>query len=147
MDWIEGSKRIFNVKKPEHFTNFNHCEECADHDKILINSDFDTINLHQLGNPGWDPICFCSTEGKKYYMPAFIRLSLETINNDCYLAQFLFHLENDGSENKLVLSCNNEQRQFIVEFLEYIIEQYAESVDINMCSDDILRVREVWSMV
>ncbi len=147
MDWIEEAKRIFNVNKPEHFTNFMHCDECAEHDETLKNADFDTIGLLQLGNPGWDPICFCSTDGKKYYMPAFIRVSLETIDSDFYLAQFLFHLENDGSENKFVLSCNNEQRQFIVDFLEYFIEQYPELIDLNMCSDDILRVREIWLVV
>lgn len=147
MDWIEQAKTSFNVEKPKHFTNFNHCEECAEHDQTLINSDVEIIGLSELGNPGWNPLCFCSIDGMKYYMPALIRLTLETIETDCmdfYFAQLLFHLESDGKNNSLFVACNPEQRQFIAGFVEYMINNHSEKIESNCCSDEAIRVYEIW---
>ena len=33
MNWFDEAKIVFNEIKPAHFTNFNHCEECAEHDR------------------------------------------------------------------------------------------------------------------
>ncbi len=145
MNWVEQAKLLFQMEKPEHFTNHRHCCECAEHDETLVNCDVDSIGLEELGNPGWDPICFCSDEGKKYYLPAFIRLSLATLDDDFYLDQFLFHLEWDGEKNSFFLSCSAEQRKFIAAFIRYIIENFAAQVQANLCADKILRVYEIWS--
>lgn len=147
MNWIDEANRIFSIEKPAHFTNFNHCCECAEHDETLRSCNVDTIGLDALGNPGWDPVCFCSDTGKRYYMPAFIRLSIDTVNSDFYFDQFLFHLEKDGPGNSLVLSCSAEQRKYIAQFIEYMIADYANEIDRNLCSDQVLRVYEIWSDV
>lgn len=145
MNWIEESKRLFKVKKPEHFTDFTHCEECAEHDETLRNSNVENIGMEQLGKIGWDPMCFCSVEGKKYYMPALVKLCLETLNSDApYLEQFLFHLEGDGENNELVAGCSPEQRIFISSFIGYLIENHAEEIEFNQCTDDTLKVYEIW---
>ena len=77
-------------------------------------------------------------------MPALVRLTVDTF--DSYFDQLLFHLIKDGPGNNLVVACNEEQRKFIAEFLEYLItergEQIAEQV---FASDDILRAHEIWS--
>ncbi len=145
MDWIDRAKELFKASKPEHFTNFNHCEECEEHDQTLLVADIDTIDLGDLGNPGWDPICFAFPEGKKYYLPAFIRLSLGTMMDEFYLDQFLFHLEGDGPNNEFYMSCTKEQRNFVASFIEYVIEEYAEEVETNLCADRALRSYEIWS--
>jgi len=145
MNWILEAKRVFDVPKPEHFTNYKHCEECAEHDETLINSDIDTIGLDELGKPGWNPICFCSEEGQKYYLPAFIRLSLETMSDDFYFGQFLFHLEYDGENNKLVNSCSQAQRNYIASFLQYAIENYSSEIEQNSYDNEVLRAHEIWS--
>ena len=145
MDWIYRAKELFKTPKPEHFTNFNHCEECEEHDQALLAVDIDTIGLDELGNPGWDPICFASPEGKKYYLPAFIRLSLHTMKDDFYLDQFLFHLEGDGPNNAFYKSCTKEQRNFIACFIECVIEEYAEEIEANLCTDKALKSFEIWS--
>lgn len=145
MDWINEAKRIFCMDKPKHFTNYKHCEECEEHDQTLVNSSIDTISLEELGNPGWDPICFSSAEGKKFYMPALIRLSLETIDDDFYFGQLLFHLEADGANNNLFISCNSEQREYIKTFIEYIILQHSEQLVIQHYENEALRVQEIWS--
>jgi hypothetical protein len=145
MDWLTESKRLFNSVKPGHFTNYKHCEECYDHDESLRNCTIDTIGMEQLGNPAWDPMCFCSAEGKKYYMPALVRLCMETINtNNPYLMQFLFHLEGDGENNDLIVSCTTEQRSFIASFVQYLIETYPIVIEHNFCTDNAFRVYEIW---
>jgi hypothetical protein len=123
MDWKQQAKLIFNVPKPEHFTNCQHCCECAEHDQTLAAHDLDSIGLEQLGHPSWDPMCFTSVEGFLYYMPALIRLTLDTIDNpqESYLEQMLFHLIKDGNGNNLVVACSKQQREFVAEFLEYLI--------------------------
>ena len=148
MDWISESKRLFNSAKPEHFTNYTHCDECNEHDETLRNSNLETISMEQLGNPAWDPMCFCSIEGKKYYMSALIRLCVETIeSNNPYLSQLLFHLEWDGENNDLIISCTTEQRAFIASFIQHLIESYPKGIEDYFCSDNALRVYEIWKPV
>jgi len=114
-------------------------------DRTLLAADVDRIGLNELRNPGWDPICFCSQDGKKYYMPALIRLSLDTIGSDFYFDQFLFHLELDGEHNALFSSCSSDQRQFIAKFIAFMIEHHAAEIERNCCTDRVLRVYEIWS--
>ena len=145
MDWIEESKRIFKAAKPDHFTNYTHCEECAEHDETLRNSNAESIGMEELGKVGWDPMCFCTVEGKKYYMPALIRLCMDTLNSDePYLGQFLFHLEGDGENNELVMDCTPEQRRFIASFMAYLIEQHAKEIELDFSTNEALRVHEIW---
>ena len=148
IDWKQQAKLTFNTPKPEHFTDYGHCCECAEHDQTLLAFDVDSIGLEQLGNPGWDPLCFSSTEGLIYYMPALIRLIVDTIENpqESYLDQMLFHLIKDGPRNSLVIACSAEQRRFVAQFLEYLITEYAAQLGSEVfVSDDILRAHEIWS--
>src|SRR5688500_13143422 len=148
MNWIQQAKIIFNVPKPLHFCNYQHCCECAEHDQTLLAFDVDSIGLEQLGNPGWDPLCFSSPEGLIYYMPALVRLTVDTVDNprESYLDQMLFHLIKDGPRNNLVIACSDEQRRFIAQFLEYLITQHTDQVTSEVfASDDILRAHEIWS--
>jgi hypothetical protein len=147
MNWKEQAKLTFSMPKPIHFTNYQHCCECAEHDETLLAHDRDSIGLDQLGSPAWDPLCFSSPEGLKYYMPALIRLTLDGIDRhqESYLDQMLFHLIQDGKDNRLVSACNVEQRRFIAEFLEYLIDNHASQVGAGVfLSDDILRAHEIW---
>ena len=85
-----------------------------------------------------------------YYMPALIRLTLDTIDNprEMYVEQLLFHLIQDGRDNRLVIMCNKEQREFIVGFLEYLIEYHIERIEAGVSyPDDILKAHEIWSAV
>ena len=145
MDWVKEAKVTFKSERPEHFTNYKHCEECAEHDETLRNADIDTIGLDVLGNPGWDPICFTSVEGKKYFMPSFIRLSIETIENEFYFGQFLFHLEGDGKDNSLVQGCTEKQKKFIHSFIEYMLDSFLKEIELNRYIDETLKVYEIWS--
>jgi hypothetical protein len=146
-DWIQHARLFFDVPKPLHFTDYRHCCECAEHDQTLLAFDRDSIGWDQLGSPGWDPLCFSSPEGLVYYTPALIRLTLDGIENQSksYLDQLLFHLIQDGKNNRLVTTCNTEQRNFIADFLEYLIINYAQQIgEATFLSDDILRAHEIW---
>jgi hypothetical protein len=148
MDWIQQAKRLFNVPKPEHFINYRHCCECAEHDATLLAYDVDSIGIEQLGNPGWDPLCFASVDGLLYYLPAVIRLTLETLDTlqKRYLDQLLFHLIRDGKDHDLVRACSPEQRAFVAEFLAYVIAQYSAKLDGCTYADDLLKAYEMWSV-
>ena len=148
MDWKQQAKLIFSVEKPAHFANSQHCCECAEHDQTLMASDVDSIGLDQLGNAGWDPLCFSSVEGLKYYLPAMIRLTLETMDHSqaSYIDQMLFHLMQDGEANRLIIACSTEQRKFVADFLEYLVEQHVDEITAGaFTSEDILRAHEMWS--
>jgi hypothetical protein len=148
MDWIQHATQLFQMPKPEHFTNYRHCCECAEHDETLLAYDVNTISLEQLGNPGWDPLCFVSPEGFLYYMPALIRITLDTMDKpqERYLDQLLFHLIRDGKDHDLVRAGSREQRVFVAEFLAYLIEQYSAEIDACTYADDILKAYEIWSV-
>lgn len=77
-------------------------------------------------------------------MPAFVRLSLETVDDEFYFSQFLFHLESDGPQNNLVASCTSKQRRFISEFVAYVLEKYPEKIEKNCATEAAFRVHKVW---
>jgi hypothetical protein len=149
MDWKQHAKLLFDVPKPAHFTRYWHCCECAEHDNTLMTADVDSIGLQQLGNPGWDPLCFASVQGLLYYIPALVRLALDTMDTpqERYLDQLLFHLVRDGKDNDLVRACSPAQRACIASFLVYLMETYSTQIDEGSCSHDMLRAFDIWSTV
>ncbi|MGB3494402.1 MAG: hypothetical protein WBA57_16870 [Elainellaceae cyanobacterium] len=147
MDWVQQAKQLFNLPKPEHFNNYRHCCECAEHDETLCHYDVDSIGLEQLGYPSWDPLCGVTPEGLKYYFPAMVRLTLESIDHPdfFYGDQLLFHLIWDGNQNRCFLACTPEQRAFITRFVEYLINTHAEAFDYGMSADQLLQAHDIWS--
>ncbi|MGR9074239.1 MAG: hypothetical protein ACU833_14355 [Gammaproteobacteria bacterium] len=145
---IEKAKRLFgNLPRPEHFTDYRHCCECAEHDRTLRAHDPDTIGLEALGNPGWDPMCFATGEAFRYYFPAMVRLALEGTGGAYYSDQFLFHLTCGGCRNRRWQGFSPEQRRFVVEVLNALQENRAEEIERCFNADDLLKAVEIWSDV
>jgi len=69
------------------------CCECQEHNETLASHDPDSITLKELGNPGWDPMCFASDQAFAYYVPAMVRLAFE---DPYYMEQLVFHLTRPG---------------------------------------------------
>jgi hypothetical protein len=92
-------------------------------------------------------LCFAAVEGLLYYIPALIRLALETMDTpqEQYLDQLLFHLIRDGKDNDLVRACSQEQRAYVVEFLAHLMEQYSVQIDECTYADDLLKAYDIWS--
>ena len=65
------------------------CEECREHNQTLAAHTPASISLQELGNPGWDPLCFANEEAFIYFLPAMVRLMFE---DPYYIDQVLFHL-------------------------------------------------------
>jgi len=137
---------FIDVAKPEHFTNYLHCEECEEHDQTLLLHDRETLTVAQVNNQGWDPICFCTPRGKAYYMPSLVRFALaeSTEKVSPYWQQLLFHLEGDGSNNALIAHCTGPQREAIAAFLQHLVETRASEVERHHSTDELLRVHGYW---
>lgn len=135
--------------RPEHFTNYTHCCECAEHDELLRSRNRETLRIKDVGNPGWDPLCFCSAEGMAYYFPALARLALAEpqYGFGWYGEQLLFHLYSGFAENSFFRYCNPAQRSAVARFLAHIIETRTQLIDEGACTDDFLRCHELWSGV
>ena len=106
--------------RPEHFTDWQHCCECAEHDQELASVTLDSISLRELGNPGWDPMCFATDDAYLYYFPAMARLATGR-GDSYYLDQFLFHL----GTRRLVL-FSREQRELLEDFLWHLLALFAD---------------------
>ena len=144
-DLIEEAKRLFGDQtRPEHFTNYQHCRECAEHDETLRSYDLDSLSYEQL-SPAWDPFCFITPEGFSYYFPALVRLALEGTGETYFIDQFLFHLEYDGPQNARFQAFSKEQRQFVARVLDYLLEHRAKEIDANFDANNLLRTMTVWS--
>jgi hypothetical protein len=134
--------------RPEHFTNYRHCCECAEHDDLLRSRDLDSLALEDVGNAGWDPICFITPEGFRYYLPALVRLALTTPaeeNGPWYGDQLLFHLTSCGKHNQHLPHCTPEQRAAVVRFLWHILDtRHALAADYTL-ERELEQAIELWS--
>jgi hypothetical protein len=129
-----------SAPRPEHFTNYEHCCECFDHDELLRARDRQTLTIEDVGNAGWDPVCFMSVEGFRYYLPALLRLALDS---DTYLPQLLFHLLYDGERNARMSHCSPAERKAVVDFLWHTVEHRPSAV--ADCEEDLQRAIAIWS--
>jgi hypothetical protein len=132
--------------RPEHFTNFKHCCECAEHDALLRARDRDTLRIEDVGNPGWDPLCFASAEGLLYYLPALGRLALEepTHKVDWYVPQLHFHLTYEDERNRILVAASPDQRRAVAQLLRHIVETRAELCERWACREDLLSAADLW---
>lgn len=145
-DILAGIDAAFGAcARPAHFTNHMHCEECAEHDALLCSRDRATLAIADVGNPGWDPMCFCSPEGKAYYLPALARLALAEPDAQYgwYGGQLVFHLWSGGEYNPFYAYCNAEQRRAIVALLAHFVESRAALAEYD--ADEIFQAVELWS--
>lgn len=133
--------------RPEHFTDYEHCEECAEHDELLRARDLETLSIQDVGNPGWDPICFVSSPGFLYYLPALARLCLEeaTYGYGWYGNLFFWHLISNGPRNERFAACTPEQQQAVVKFIEYVVVSRAALIDEHLAADDAAKALSIWS--
>ena len=139
----EAIKLFEDVPRPEHFTDYTHCCECAEHDETLRGESIATLSYDSL-RPGWDPLCFITPEGFQYYFPALVRLALEGTGENYFIDQLVFHLELDGKRNTRYLQFTPEQRSFVVKLLSYLVETRAGEIEKNLDSDALFRTMEVW---
>lgn len=133
-------------ERPEHFTDFAHCCECAEHDALLRSRDLHSLAIEDVGNPGWDPLCFTSAEGLLCYLPALGRLALDeaTEDVDWYVPQLLFHLTYERGKNRILRAVTPAQRRAVVRLLRHIVATRGELCEQWSCREDLLAAIELW---
>lgn len=119
-------------------------DECKEHDDVLRTRDVYSLKIGDVGNPGWDPICYISPEGFQYYFPAFVRLTLDG-TGDTYLSQFLFHLTYEGAQNRHLQHFTPEQRKVVVALLRLIADFHRDIVEQQGCADELEKAISMWS--
>ncbi len=107
--------------------NPTHCDECMDHESVMQAVTPQTVSLKEIGNLGWDPICYVSDETFCYFMPGFVRLALEANPDDghyYYLSQFFFHL---GHTDRIP-AMNADQRRAVAQLMDYLSENLLDVI-------------------
>ena len=119
--------------KPDHFTDFKHCEECADHDELLRSRDRSSLKIGDVGNPGWDPILFCLPEGISYFMPALTRIALEKPTEEFgwYGGLLVLHLSPQDWPSPFYQYCTPVQRKAVAALLNYFMQSRSSSDDFD----------------
>lgn len=143
-DWFKRARAVFNVDKPPQF-NDHHCDECVEVDNYLKSLDVDSADLAALDGPFGNPFNLCSVEGIQYFLPAMIRVTLDTMRSDFYLEILLWHLESDGPDNHLVMASSDQQRHLIVEFLSMLLETFTDEIEFHRATDPLLKSHAIWS--
>jgi hypothetical protein len=143
--WID--KAFAGSAKPEHFTDYTHCCECAEHDQLLIDRDRQTLRIEDVGNAGWDPICFCSAAGIAYYFPALARFSLAPPTREFgwYGDQLMFHLTSGLLDNRFLQHCNAAQREAVAALLRRL-EDNLPSGEAVARRSEFAQARMLWTI-
>jgi hypothetical protein len=137
---------FMSVDKPEHFTNFTHCEECAEHDEMLRSRDRESLRIEDVGNICWQPIGFSSPQGVAHFFPALARFALAepTYGYGWYGDTLEIHLSANGSENKLLAYCNLGQRQAIAALLGHLNVSRADLEERMTTEQEMLATQALW---
>jgi hypothetical protein len=133
------SQAFADSPRPEHFTEYWHCSECEEHDELLRSRNLDTLTMEDIDNPCWDPICFLTPEGYRYYFPALVRLSLESAENS-YWDQ-LIHYIPTVIDRRFSL-FNHQQKQAVLHFLHHIRDAHKELIGEH--EDDLEEAIQRW---
>lgn len=131
--------------RPEHFTNFSHCDECAEHDQTLRSRTPETLAIEDVGNSASDPICFISPAGFAYFLPGLARLALQNAGMGWYGPQLFQHLISNGPDNKRFTHCSKQQRRAVADFLACLIDANTTRIEAHGAADDAVRAFDIWS--
>ena len=145
-EFLRKANKVFSkVQRPEHFTDYQHCCECAEHDDTLSAHTPDTITREALGHAGWDPVTFATDSGFRYYLPALMRMALTRTGDDYYIDQFLSQVIRDGPRNSRWRACTAEQRTVVRDALLLLLEQRLDEIEENYDADRLMQAIDIWS--
>lgn len=136
------------IDKPEHFMDYTHCPECAEHDATLRAKTRETLKRQDLGDAGWDPILFCSEDGIAYSFPALARVALLPAvwrDNSWYGSQLLSHLSIEGAANRFLAWCSPTQRSAVYALLQHMMTTRLEAISEYGDHDALLDALSAWN--
>ena len=132
--------------RPEHFTDFLHCDECAEHDELLRSRDRDTLTFDDVGNPGWDPLTASSPAGIAYVMPTLVRMAVtdqDRFGMLWFAGHLMTHFWHGGRYNKYLAAFDRSQRATVVALAEFLINE--RSQESGSYAEDLLQVHDYWT--
>jgi hypothetical protein len=89
---FEAIDRAFaEAERPEHFTNFTHCCECAEEDAFFQQQTPESLAEHLY--PETIGLSFLTKEAFDYFLPALVRMLPRSFPHYC-VGDVLFHVEN-----------------------------------------------------
>lgn len=105
-----------DVQRPEHFTDWLHCDECRDHDETWLAQERGHMDIGAVWNPGWDPLGFISPVGFQYFFPDLVSAALVGTEDD-FLTDFL--VDRVRADGRLCSQFSVSQTRATVRFYEY----------------------------
>ncbi len=126
---IEGA--FASVMRPPHFTDFAHCAECAEHDRLLRVCADRVMVLEDVGYAGWDPFCVALPTSFAFFFPSLARFALADpdAEHGWYGTQLLFHLDEARRANGFHASCTTPQRAAVAALLKHLMETRRPLID------------------
>jgi hypothetical protein len=144
---LSDIRKACEAARPERFTDRNHCCECAEHDDLLGSRDLDSLMIEDVGNPGWDPICFVTDHAFLYYFPALARLALDEpmSSHGWYFGQLLFHLTYEGQANRRLMSASPRLKEAVLRLLRHVQSARSPLVIEYLCEDELKQALTIWA--
>ena len=100
-----------------------------------------------MGNSGWDPICYITAEGYKYYFSALVRLAINDIDTLEYIDLFLYGLVTNGADNMRFSIFSEDQKKFVQNLLIELVDSIPESkIKSSFLDKDFDRALEYWEI-
>ena len=130
------------VPRPNHFTNYEHCEECLEHDQTLSAKPRDELTREDLGMIGWNPVTFCQLPAKAYLFPRLAKELLAEPDTTWgwYGPEFICLVECTEFRHY----CNEHQRATVAAILLHAIETRAGLVESYGYTNEFLACHAEW---
>lgn len=151
-DIMAGLDRAFaGVRRPEHFTDFTHCEECREHDELLRARDRETLAVADVENPGWGPVNFLTPEGFRYYLPALARIALSA-EGEGFLSSFvpfhlcdIFYMESGPERHPWLVALEPPQRDAVRRYVHHVAETRRGKLEhYGVTAEEVDRAVALW---
>ena len=128
---IANAYQVFSeIEKPQHSTNYSHCEECAEYDEMLSTVEKRDLSIEQIGTVCWGPVPFLTPEATAYYIPRLIELAAEGVENkdlEPYFNQFI-NTVCEGPSGRQYSLFGDVHRRAVASVLIYIKSNYYDLV-------------------
>jgi len=136
-----------NIARPQHFTDYAHCEECAEYDRQLQSVEGRALSASDIGTVAWGPIPFLTPQAMAYYLPRLIELALNGARNkenDPFVCQFLNQVARYGKGAKQFSCLSAEHKLLMLRSLEYISAAYLPEIEAQFYGDMLQEALHGW---
>jgi hypothetical protein len=115
------------VPRPRHFTNYEHCCECWEHNELMCSRTPMSLKLEDVDNPCWNPLCFLTPDAFRYWLPTLVRLGFSA-DGAAFLGTFVsFHLREDNCDRFATFTV--PEAQLTLELVQSIRHHFPEIRD------------------